>query len=178
MKNSIAFASAIALVAISLAAGQATTAAQQPPAAAPAAPAGQPPAPPAPPRTPRTIAPIDITGYWVPVITEDWRWRMLTPPKGDYASVPINDEGRRVADAWNLSKDEAGGLSCKPYGIGNIMRMPGRMHVTWQDEETLRIDPFHWYNQTFGHSRVTAQTGWVFRPDGSSGMRSRCKRPI
>ena len=140
MKNSIAFASAIALVAISLAAGQATTAAQQPPAAAPAAPAGQPPAPPAPPRTPRTIAPIDITGYWVPVITEDWRWRMLTPPKGDYASVPINDEGRRVADAWNLSKDEAGGLSCKPYGIGNIMRMPGRMHVTWQDDTTLKLE--------------------------------------
>jgi hypothetical protein len=138
MKNSIAFASAIALVAMSLAAAQAITAAQQP--AAPAAPAGQPPAPPAPPRTPRTIAPIDITGYWVPVITEDWRWRMLTPPKGDYASVPINDEGRRVADAWNLAKDEAGGLSCKPYGIGNIMRMPGRMHVTWQDDTTLKLE--------------------------------------
>jgi hypothetical protein len=138
MKNSIAFASAIAFVAISLAAGQATTAAQQP--AAPAAPAGQPPAPPAPPRTPRTIAPIDITGYWVPVITEDWRWRMLTPPKGDYASVPINDEGRRVADAWNLAKDDAGGLSCKPYGVGNIMRMPGRMHVTWQDDTTLKLE--------------------------------------
>jgi hypothetical protein len=138
MKTRIAFACAIALVAGLFAAGQATTAAQQAPAAA-AAPAGQP-APPAPPRTPRTIAPIDITGYWVPVITEDWRWRMLTPPKGDYASVPINDEGRRVADAWNLAKDEAGGLACKPYGIGNIMRMPGRMHVTWQDDTTLKLE--------------------------------------
>jgi hypothetical protein len=139
MRSSFAFASAIALVAVSLAAGQAATAAQQPPAA-PAAPAGQPPAPPAPPRTPRTIAPIDMAGYWVAVITEDWRWRMLTPPKGDYASVPINDEGRRVADAWNLAKDEAAGLSCKPYGIGNIMRMPGRMHVTWQDDTTLKLE--------------------------------------
>jgi hypothetical protein len=137
MKTRIAFAFAIALIA-GFAAGQATTAAQQAPPA-PAAPAGQP-APPAPPRTPRTIAPIDITGYWVPVITEDWRWRMLTPPKGDYASVPINDEGRRVADAWNLSRDEAGGLACKPYGIGNIMRMPGRMHVTWQDDTTLKLE--------------------------------------
>jgi hypothetical protein len=104
-------------------------AAQQPPAAPPAAPA-----------TPRSIAPIDITGYWVSVITEDWRWRMLTPSKGDYASVPLNDEGRRVADTWNLAKDEAAGLACKPYGVGNIVRMPGRMHITWQDDRTLKAE--------------------------------------
>jgi len=136
MKIRIALGFAIALVA------GLTAAAQQPPAAPAAAPAGQaaPPASPAPPRTPRTIAPIDITGYWVALITEDWRWRMLTPPKGDYASVPINDEGRRVADSWNLAKDEGAGLACKPYGVGNIMRMPGRMHITWQDDTTLKLE--------------------------------------
>ena len=134
MKIRIALGFAIALVA-----GLTAAAAQQPPAAPAAAPAGQA-APPAPPRTPRTIAPIDITGYWVALITEDWRWRMLTPPKGDYASVPINDEGRRVADTWNLTKDDAAGLSCKPYCVGNIMRMPGRMHITWQDDTTLKVE--------------------------------------
>jgi hypothetical protein len=102
--------------------------------------AQQPPAAPQPPATPRSVAPIDLTGYWVSVITEDWRWRMLTPSKGDYASVPINDEGRRVADTWNLAKDEAAGLACKPYGVGNIARMPGRMHITWQDERTLKVE--------------------------------------
>src|SRR6185369_9552903 len=106
-------------------------AAQQPPAA---------PAAPATPQTPRSIAPIDLTGYWVSIVTEDWRWRMMTPAKGDYASVPINDEGRRVADTWNLAKDEASGLACKPYGVGNIMRMPGRMHITWQDDRTLKVE--------------------------------------
>ena len=100
----------------------------------------QPPAAPVPPPTPRSIAPLDLTGYWVSVITEDWRWRMLTPSKGDYASVPINDEGRRVADTWNLAKDESAGLACKPYGIGNITRMPGRMHITWQDDRTLKVE--------------------------------------
>jgi hypothetical protein len=99
-----------------------------------------PPAAPEPPRTARSIAPIDLTGYWVSVVTEDWRWRMMTPAKGDYASVPINDEGRRVADTWNLSKDEAAGLACKPYGVGNIVRMPGRMHITWQDDKTLKVE--------------------------------------
>ena len=102
--------------------------------------AQQAPAAPAAPQTPRSIAPLDLTGYWVSVITEDWRWRMLTPSKGDYASVPINDEGRRVADTWSLSKDEAAGLACKPYGVGNIVRMPGRMHITWQDDRTLKAE--------------------------------------
>jgi hypothetical protein len=95
---------------------------------------------PAAPPTARSLAPIDITGYWVAIITEDWRWRMLTPPKGDYASLPLNDEGRRVADTWDLAKDDAAGLSCKPYGIGNIVRMPGRMHITWQDDRTLKAE--------------------------------------
>ncbi len=131
MNTRIALALALA---IALVAGLGV-AAQQPPAA----PAGQPPAAQAP-RTPKSVAPIDLTGYWVAVITEDWRWRMLTPAKGDYASVPLNDEGRRVADTWNLAKDEAAGLSCKPYGVGNIMRMPGRLHITWQDDSTLKVD--------------------------------------
>jgi hypothetical protein len=106
---------------------------QQSPAAPPAPAA-------APVRSAKEAAPVDLTGYWVAVITEDWRWRMLTPPRGDYASVPINDEGRRVADQWNLAKDEAAGLSCKPYGIGNIMRMPGRLHITWADDNTLKVE--------------------------------------
>src|SRR5665213_473641 len=126
MKNTIAFAFAVTCAAVI------GVAAQQPPAASPAAPPA--------PRTAKTTAPIDLTGYWVSIITEDWRWRMLTPAKGDYASVPMNAEGRRVADSWNLAKDDAGGLSCKPYGIGNIMRMPGRMHITWQDDNTLKAE--------------------------------------
>src|SRR6202035_1341663 len=53
------------------------------------------------PQTPKAAAPIDITGYWVSIITEDWRYRMLTPPKGDYVGVPLNAESRKVADAWD-----------------------------------------------------------------------------
>jgi len=92
------------------------------------------------PRTARSAAPIDITGYWVSIITEDWRWRMMTPPKGDYASLPLTNEARRVADGWDLARDEASGNACKPFGVGNIMRMPGRLHITWADDNTLRLD--------------------------------------
>ena len=98
---------------------------------------GEPPPPPSP---ARAIAPIDLTGYWVSVVTEDWRYRMLTPPKGDYASVPLNAAARRMADAWDPAKDETSGDACKSYGVGNIMRVPGRVHITWQDDDTLKVE--------------------------------------
>jgi hypothetical protein len=90
--------------------------------------------------TPRAKAPIDLTGYWVSVVNEDWRWRMVTPAKGDYESVPYTDDAKKVADAWDLAQDEASGNACKPFGVGNIMRMPGRLHITWQDDATLKVD--------------------------------------
>ena len=53
------------------------------------------------PPTPKAASPTDFTGYWVSVVTEDWLYRMVTPAKGDYSSVPLNPEGRKVADAWD-----------------------------------------------------------------------------
>jgi hypothetical protein len=95
---------------------------------------------PTPPPTPKAAAPIDLTGYWVSLVTEDWRFRMITPPKGDYSSVPLNAEARKVADAWDPAKDEAAGNQCKAYGVAAIMRVPGRLHITWDNDSTLRID--------------------------------------
>lgn len=92
------------------------------------------------PNSARTIAPEDLTGYWVSVVTEDWRWRMVTPAKGDYASVPLNQAGRKAADAWNPDKDIAEGNQCKAYGAPAIMRLPGRIHITWQDDNTLKVE--------------------------------------
>ena len=98
-----------------------------------------PPAP-APPAAGKPGAPIDLTGYWVAYITEDWRWRMVTPLKGDAASIPTNAEGRKMLDQWDPSKDEAAGLQCKSYGAPAIMRVPGRLHITWQNDTTLKIE--------------------------------------
>jgi hypothetical protein len=99
---------------------------------------GQPPA--EAPRSAKAAAPIDLTGNWVSVVTEDWRWRMVTPLKGDAASIPINAEARKVVEAWDPAKDEAAGLQCKAYGAPAIMRVPGRLRISWQDENTLRIE--------------------------------------
>lgn len=93
-----------------------------------------------PPPVAKVAAPIDITGYWVSVVTEDWRYRMLTPKKGDYPSIPLNPAGRQVADAWDPAKDEAAGNQCKAFGAANVIRMPGRLHIKWVDDNTLRLD--------------------------------------
>src|SRR5687768_10939418 len=101
---------------------------------------GQPPVAPAaqPPATPRARAPIDLTGYWVAIVNEDWRWRMVTPPKGDYASIQnlMTAEARKLANAWDPATDG----SCLAYGAAGLMRMPTRLNITWENDRTLKIE--------------------------------------
>ncbi len=93
-----------------------------------------------PPPTPKASAAIDMTGYWVSVVTEDWMFRMVTPPKGKYLGVPLNAAARRVADAWDPAKDEAAGEQCKSYGAAALMRVPGRLHITWDNDTTMKVE--------------------------------------
>ena len=91
-------------------------------------------------QTAQAAAPVDLTGYWVALVTEDWRWRMVTPKKGDFPSIPLNAAGRDLANAWDPAKDEANGDQCKSYGAGNVMRLPARFHITWADPNTLKVE--------------------------------------
>jgi len=93
-----------------------------------------------PPPAPKAAAPVDFTGYWVSVVTEDWRWRMVTPARGDFSGVPLNPAARKIGLAWDPAKDEADGNQCRAYGAAGLMRMPGRLHITWDDDNTLHID--------------------------------------
>jgi hypothetical protein len=102
-----------------------------PPAAAQVSPA---------PDSARATAPFDPTGVWVSVVTEDWRWRMVTPGKGDVLGIPLNAEGLKIAQAWDYAADAAAGNACKAYGAGGIMRMPTRLRISWQDDDTLKIE--------------------------------------
>jgi hypothetical protein len=93
-------------------------------------------APQGPPPTPRANAPIDLVGTWVAVVTEDWRWRMVTPPKGDFASVPLNAAGQKVGNSWDPASDG----SCQAYGAAGVMRMPTRLRISWVGENVLQIE--------------------------------------
>lgn len=96
--------------------------------------------PPGPPPSGRVQAPYDITGYWVALVTDDWRYRMLTPPKGNADFVPATPAARKVMDAWDPASDEAAGEACRAYGAGGVMRLPGRIRITWVDDNTLQLE--------------------------------------
>lgn len=107
---------------------------------APPAPASAPASTGKPPLTPQAGAMIDLTGYWVSVITEDWTYRMLTAPKGDPGSLPVNAEGRKMAATWDAAADKAAGVACRTNGAAGNIRRPGRLHIMWADDHTLRAD--------------------------------------
>jgi len=93
-----------------------------------------------PPKPAREAAPIDLTGYWVSYVTENWRYRMVTPAKGEYRRIPVSPAGVPIINAWDPVADTRAGNQCKSYGAGAIMNVPGRLHITWQDADTLRVD--------------------------------------
>jgi hypothetical protein len=95
---------------------------------------------PAVPQNAKAGAAIDLTGTWVSVITEDWRYRMVTPSLGDYQGVPMSPEARKIADAWDPEKEEASGDLCKSYGAPALLRVPGRLRISWQDDQTLKME--------------------------------------
>jgi hypothetical protein len=116
-------------------------------------------------QTAKASSPIDLTGYWTAVLTEDWHVRMFTAPKGDFGTgapgavgqvgagrlglganpaqdgnIPYNLKGAQTAMAWDAAKDEAEGNQCKAFGAPGIMRQPTHLHITWQDDNTLKIE--------------------------------------
>lgn len=91
-------------------------------------------------RSPREHASIDITGQWVAVVNEDWRWRMVTPPVGDTASLPVNERARAAAAEWDLEGDRADGALCKAFAGPGLMRQPTRIRIEWEDDDTLRLE--------------------------------------
>ena len=87
----------------------------------------------------RAAAPIDLTGYWVSPIVDEWRFGG-TPQKGDILFLPINAAARHAALAWDPAKDEAEGNPCRAYGAVGLMQRPGRLHITGRMDNTVRVD--------------------------------------
>ncbi|HEX4999295.1 MAG TPA: hypothetical protein VFY29_13795, partial [Terriglobia bacterium] len=47
---------------------------------------------------------------------------------------------RQMAGAWDPARDAAAGEACKAFAAPSVMRIPGRLHVSWQDDQTLKIE--------------------------------------
>ncbi len=98
----------------------------------------QAPAPVAPGEFPQRFAPIDLTGTWVSIISEDWAVRMIPPPKGDFESLPLTPAARDAANRADVAQLQAAGRACEAYGAPVLLRQPGRVRVSWQDGATLQ----------------------------------------
>ena len=138
-----------------------------------------------PPPSVRAAAPFDPTGYWSSLITQNWRLRMVPPAKGDYIGIPISAAGKKAADAWDQAKDEAAGNQCKAYGAPGLMNLPTHLHITWHDDNTLRVDTdygtqtrvLHFGNWTPPQPRKRSWQGnsvavWASRRGGRGGAPS------
>jgi len=77
-----------------------------------------------------------LEGYWISAVTEDWKYRMVVPSAGEYEGIPLSADGLAVAQAW----DGAAADGCRIYGAANLMRVPTRLHIGWEDDDTLRIE--------------------------------------
>ena len=119
-------------------------------------------------------APVDLTGYWVSLVTEDWIERMSPD------SPPSGTGGRDAADRGATggrgrgAAPPAGADPCRVYGAGGSMRVPGRLNISWVDDNTLKIEmdsgtqtrTLHFGQSTApaqkslqGHSVATWETG-------------------
>jgi hypothetical protein len=84
---------------------------------------------------------------------------MIVPEKGDFSGLPLNLEGRRAADTWDPAKDEKTGEQCRAYGGPSLMRLPTRLHITWADENTLKIETDYGTQTRLLHFHETSPAG-------------------
>ena len=114
-------------------------------------------------QTAQAAAPIDFTGTWASVVTEDWQWRFVTPIVGDYTGVPLNSVGDKLARSWNPDADVKAGEQCKGFGAAAINRLPTRLQIAWQDDNTLKLD-FDLGTQSrlvyFDKSKAAGERSW------------------
>jgi len=99
-------------------------------------------APQAAPVTGKAGAPVDLTGYWVSLVTEDWIERMSpdSPPSGTGGRDGADRAAGGAAGRGRGAAPPAGADPCRVYGAGGSMRVPGRLNISWVDDNTLKIE--------------------------------------
>src|SRR5215813_13293838 len=91
-------------------------------------PGGPPPA-----QSAKAAAPVDLTGYWVSIVTEDWIERMSPD------SPPSGTGGARGLARPSAPEPPPNGEQCRAYAAGGSLRVPTRLNITWADDNTLKI---------------------------------------
>ena len=89
-------------------------------------------------------AQVNLSGNWQNRLHEDSMERAPGPAIGDYAGLPINDEGRARADAWQISIQTMPERQCIMYSSHYIVMGPQSLRI-WADVEANsgRVVAFH-----------------------------------
>jgi hypothetical protein len=72
---------------------------------------------------------VDFSGTWSNRLHEDWVERAPGPQIGDYTGLPINDEARAVADAYQVSMQNMPERQCILYTSQYIVLGPQNLRV-------------------------------------------------
>ena len=72
---------------------------------------------------------MDLTGNWANRLHEDWVERAPGPYIGDYTGLPINDEARAIADAYQVSMQNMPERQCILYTSQYIVMGPQNLRV-------------------------------------------------
>ena len=119
----------------------------------PAAPTGQAPA-------------VDLSGYWAPVLHEDFMERGPGAELADYGGIPLNEAGRLWALSYDPSRVTLRHHQCEAYVTPYQMRALGNFRI-WEerDSHTQQLVAIHLWAQTTEGHRVIWMDGRPHPPE-------------
>jgi hypothetical protein len=104
---------------------------------------------------------VDLSGTWANALHEDFQERAPGPDIGDYLGLPINDEARAIADAWQISVQTLPERQCILYTSQYLVMGPQNLRILPE------IDPIS------GKIVAYRMTGTVDRPPHTIWMDGR-----
>jgi len=102
---------------------------------------------------PGQAPPVDLSGYWSPVLHEDLTERGPGSDLADYGGFPLNEAGRLWALSYDPSRVTLRHHQCEAYLAPYQMRALGNFRI-WEEREehTQRLVAIHiWAQTTEGH---------------------------
>jgi glyoxylase-like metal-dependent hydrolase (beta-lactamase superfamily II) len=100
--------------------------------------------------------PIDLSGYWTPVLHEDFLERGAGPELADYGGFALNEAGRLWALSYDPSRLTLRHHQCDAYVTPYQMRAVGNFRI-WEerDRDNQRLVAIHiWAQTTEGHRTI------------------------
>jgi hypothetical protein len=92
------------------------------------------------------FAQVDLSGGWDSIRHEDQIERGAGPEIGDYTGVPINDQARSRADAWDAEKWTQPEHECEPHPADYGARGGGSMRI-WAEANPATLEVTAWHTE-------------------------------